>query len=369
MTNNNRNYLFTQNFYFLVALILVLSTNNSFSQDNHFTGYAIATVNQDSIIETKAAGYANKLDKTPYSIKTIQPVGSVSKTLIGISLLIAKEKGLVNLDEDINTYLDFNIKNPYLKEENIITLRHLATHTSGIIDNEKIYEESYCFNTTPTISLKDYLKTHLNSNNTKHLKKSFYKSRAGKRYSYSNIGSALAAYIIEKVSGQSYADFTKENILNPLGMSNSGWFYSDIDNFQHTVLYDEKDKELNPYTLITYPDGGFRTTITDLSLYLIEIIKGYNGNSSLLSKESWNELFKRNFTTAVKVDNINEREPNTGLFMVYFKSGKIGHTGSDPGVSCLMMFDPKSNNGKIFMSNEDITKENLSEFKKIWGIQ
>ncbi|WP_373400700.1 serine hydrolase domain-containing protein [Algoriphagus halophilus] len=170
--------------------------------------------------------------------------------------------------------------------------------------------------------------------------------------------------MIEKVSGQSYSDFTKENILEPLGMLNSGWFYSDID--YHAVLYDEKDNSLKPYTLITYPDGGFKTTITDLSKYLIQIIKGYNGNSSLLTKESWSELFRKNFNT--DVENIDEKEPNTGLFMVYFKSGKIGHTGSDPGVSCIMIFDPISNSGKIFMANEDITKENLTEFKKIWGI-
>lgn len=354
--------------HIVIVLIVSIITLNGFCQDNTFTGYAVASVNQDSILNLKTVGYADKINKIPYSEKTIQPVGSVSKTLIGISLMIAKEKNLVDLDEDINTYLDFTISNPYLNGDNVITLRHLATHTSGIIDNEKIYEESYCFDTIPNTTLGDYLKTHLSSENKAHLKKSFYKSKAGERYSYSNIGSALAAYIIEIVSGQSYDDFTKENILTPLGMSNSGWFYNDINTSNHTLLYDEKDTVLNPYTLITYPDGGFKTTIMDLSNYLIEIIKGYNGNSSLVTKESWDEIFKKNFTVENKVENIDQKEPNTGLFMVYFKSGKIGYTGSDPGVSCIMMFDPMVNNGKIFMANEDITKENLNEFKRIWGV-
>ncbi len=257
--------------------------------------------------------------------------------------------------------MDFSVSSPYFNGDNVITLRHLATHTSGIIDNEKIYEESYCFDTVPNTSLGNFLKTHLNSSDKKQLNKSFYKSKAGERYSYSNIGSALAAYIVELVSGQSYSDFTKENILTPLNMSKSGWSYSDIDGSNHAQLYDEKDNVLDSYTLITYPDGGFRTTIIDLSKHLIEIIKGYNGNSSLMTKESWNMLFKKNFTSDAKVDNIDEREPNSGLFMVYFKSGKIGHTGSDPGVSCVMMFAPQLNNGKIFMANEDITKENLRD--------
>ena len=75
----------------------------------------------------------------------------------------------------------------------------------------------------------------------------------------------------------------------------------------------------------------------------------------------------KNFSCALNIDNIDVKEPNTGIFIVYFKSGKIGHTGSDLGVSSFMMFDPQINVGQIFMANEDLIKENLQEFKNIWG--
>lgn len=353
-------------FYITFILISFLSIQSCTAQNGKFTGYATAVVNEDRILKIETFGLADKEEKKDYSKNTIQPIGSVSKTFIGISLMIAKEKELVDLDKDINEYLDFRIVNPHVDGSNIITLRHLATHTSGIMDNEKIYESAYAYELYPKTSLRAYLYEHLN-HNAKSVKKSFLKKKAGVQYEYSNIGAALAAYIIEKVSEKSFNEFTEENIFKPLNMNNTGWFYKDIDSTQHSILYNEKDKPLKPYSCITYPDGSLKTNIQDLSLYLIELIKGYNGNSTLLAKKSWNELYAKNFSKENNIQDINPREPNTGIFMAYFKSGKIGHTGSDLGVSAFMMFNPNTNVGQILMANEDLTPDNLEEFKGVWN--
>ncbi|PKV52751.1 CubicO group peptidase (beta-lactamase class C family) [Aquimarina sp. MAR_2010_214] len=352
--------------YFTFILITFLSVQSCTSQDGKFTGYATAVVNEDEVLEIEAFGLADKEKKKNYSKNTIQPIGSVSKTVIGVSLMIAKEKGLIDLDKDINEYLDFKIVNPHIDDSNIITLRHLATHTSGIMDNEKIYESAYAYELSPKISLRAYLYEHLN-HNRKSVKKSFLKKKAGVQYEYSNIGAALAAYIIEKISAKPFNEFTKENIFTPLKMNNTGWFYENINSAQHSILYDEKDQVIQPYSCVTYPDGSLKTNIQDISLYLIELIKGYNGNSTLLTKKSWSELYAKNFNENNEVQNINPREPNTGLFMAYFKSGKIGHTGSDLGASAFMMFNPKTNVGQILMANEDLSSDNLERFKKIWN--
>ncbi|WP_106794966.1 serine hydrolase [Aquimarina sp. Aq78] len=352
--------------YFTFILITFLSIQSCTSQDGKFTGYATAVVNGDKVLEIETFGLADKEKKKNYSKNTIQPIGSVSKTVIGVSLMIAKEKGLIDLDKDINEYLDFKIVNPHIDGSNIITLRHLATHTSGIMDNEKIYESAYAYELSPKISLRAYLYEHLN-HNRKSVKKSFLKKKAGMQYEYSNIGATLAAYIIEKVSAKPFNEFTKENIFIPLKMNNTGWFYKNINGTQHSILYDEKDQAIQPYSCVTYPDGSLKTNIQDMSLYLIELIKGYNGNSTLLTKKSWSELYAKNFDEKNKVQNINPREPNTGLFMAYFKSGKIGHTGSDLGASAFMMFNPRTNVGQILMANEDLSSDNLERFKKIWN--
>ncbi len=351
----------------LTFSFITIVLSKSYCQDTGFVGYATASIKQDSIKELNYVGFSDKEKSLKYNSSTIQPIGSVSKTFIGLSLMIAKEKGLLDLDEDIHKYIDFEFVNPNLKKENKITLRHLATHTSGIIDNEKQYESSYSFGLKPNMELGDYLKEYLTKKGSKYSKKNFNKSKAGEEYEYSNIASGLTAYIIEKVSGKSFDLFTKEYIFKPLGMKNTGWFYKDIEKLNHAVLYDEQDKALEPYSCAVYPDGSLKTTINDLSIYLIELMKGYNKKSKLLSEKSWEELFKKNFNDDVNVKNINKKEPNSGLFMVYFKSGSIGHTGSDLGVSTIMTFNPKTNNGKIFMANEDLTERNLEKFKLIWS--
>ena len=103
----------TKPIFYLVCSLFLFSLS-SVAQDNSFTGYATAIVNLDSIIQINTFGYADKEKKLTYSENAIQPIGSVSKTFIGIALMIAKEKGLIDMDADINTYLDFKIVNPYI---------------------------------------------------------------------------------------------------------------------------------------------------------------------------------------------------------------------------------------------------------------
>ena len=332
-----------------------------------FVGYAIASVTENSI-KAKGIGLADKKSVTQYDTLTTQPVGSISKTLIGLSLMIARDQGLIDLDEDINTYLDFQVENPRVSEDNIITLRHLATHTSGIVDNGKFYyKEAYVSGTKSNLPLGTYLRQYLANGGEMYSKKNFSKHEAGTYYEYSNVAAALAAYVLERASSVPFNEFTQQNILKPLKMNQSGWFYDEIDTTTLATLYDEEGNTLEPYTLVTYPDGGFKTSIQDLSIYLQELMKGYHHRSSLLADASWDELFRKNFTDKNPVENIDLKEPNSGIFIVYSKSGKIGHTGSDPGVSAMMWFDPATSEGNIFMANQDITEDNVGKFKSIWA--
>ena len=350
-------------FFVLLAGIVTVAQQKP---DTTFTGYATAKLHTNGVADFFEYGFANLKSQEKYSTETIQNVGSVSKTLIGVSLMIAKEKGLLDLDQNIQEYLDFQLQNPWTEEGSHITLRQLATHTSGIVDNEKYYLKSYCEGERPKMALGEFLKQYLEKGGDLYSKKNFSKAESGKAYTYSNIGAALAAYVIERVSGIPFSEFTKTHILDPLKMEDSGWSYAEIDTAKHAILYGEDDEPLRAYTLITYPDGGFRTSIADLSIYLKELIKGYDHQSNLLKDESWDELFRRNFSVENPVENINPKEPNSGLFMMYSKSGMIGHTGSDPGACCIMWFHPETGEGYIFMANEDLTKQNIASFKNIW---
>ncbi|NJL15363.1 MAG: hypothetical protein HC913_21755 [Microscillaceae bacterium] len=134
----------------------------------------------------------------------------------------------------------------------------------------------------------------------------------------------------------------------------------------YAQLIDEKDNPLEFYSLATYPDGAMKTNIVDLTRLLQALIKGYKGESNILDENSWKIFYAKNFTETKPVTGINPKEPNCGIFIVYAKSGAIGHTGSDPGLCSFMFFNPSKMTGRIFMGNEDLTKHNLDSFKMIW---
>lgn len=350
----------------LFSVLFFMGAHLLNAQDDAFTGYAISKI-KDGKSQIQTFGFMDRENAKPYTEFTIQPIGSVSKTVVGLAVMKAIELGFLDLDTDINRYLEFEVSNPNIETSDTITLRHLATHTSGIVDREKVYKKSYEKGLNAKTELGEFLKQYLTKDGKFYSKSNFGRYKAGQEYNYSNIGAALAAYIVEKAVKQSFSDFTEKYIFQQLGMHHTHWFYQENILANYSQLYDEKDKPLPFYSLVTYPDGALKTNISDLSLYLQALMDGFNRRSALLGNQFWDIYFKQNFSTEKPVKNINEKEPNIGIFIVYSKNGKIGHTGSDPGLSSILFFDPQTNEGKIFLGNEDITSKNLESFKRIWA--
>ena len=317
-----------------IIISFIFSSNLVFGQDTLFTGFATSIIDTNSRL-IKTYGFKDKEKIANYDSTTIQPVGSVSKVVIGLALMKANELSFVNLDTDINQYIGFNIINPNLKNNQPITLRHLATHTSGIRDNEKFYEQAYTKGLISPFSLEEFLVSYLDKNGKRYSKKNFGNYPAGEEYNYSNIGAALAAYVIESASKIPFDQFTKRYIFQPLNMLQTHWFYDENQLDKYTQLFDEKDNQLDFYSLATYPDGAMKTNIVDLSKLLQELIKGYAGESDLLTENSWKIYFTKNFSENRPVKGVNPKEPNSGIFIMYVKSGAIGHTGS-----CLLYTSP-----------------------------
>lgn len=117
---------------------------NRIQENSNLVGFAVAIVNKDSIVYSKGFGYSNKEQQIPYATKTVQPIASISKTLLGMALMKAQEIGILDLDDKINDHLPFTIQNPFYPKEPI-TIRQLASHTSSILDTEH-YGKIYIFN-------------------------------------------------------------------------------------------------------------------------------------------------------------------------------------------------------------------------------
>src|SRR5690606_2994267 len=167
--------------------------------------------------------------KEKYTENTIQHIASVSKTLIGIALMKAKEMGKLNLDDPIQDYLPFKVINPYYPDETI-TIRQLATHTSSINDTEQYMERAWILTKDQDLTnistaypaqrlnssefdvpMEKYLNGYLEINGQYYQDNNYIKFKPGERYNYSNIGATLCALVIEKATGQADRKSTRLN--------------------------------------------------------------------------------------------------------------------------------------------------------------
>ncbi|MFT6961710.1 MAG: CubicO group peptidase (beta-lactamase class C family) [Flammeovirgaceae bacterium] len=260
----------------------------------------------------------------------------------------------------------FKVINPYHK--NIpITIRQLATHTSSIND-EGNYNKAYIFeeeldkkefpeawgkyidmyNKNTPMEMKDFLEKVFKEGGDWETKKNFIEAKPGTKYEYSNIGASLLAYCTQLSVGKNYMDFTKELILEPLKMENSGWSLKEVDSKNHISYYNEIYNIVLPYYCVTYPDGNLYSSVHDLTKFMQEMMKGYEGNSSMLTAESFQEMMK---------NQIPELDVPTGIIWDMDNTCSIGHGGNDFGIATMMFFDPDTGIGKILFTNVSTEKE------------
>lgn len=347
-----------------------------------FNGFSASIVDSTGIIYNQGFGYADVEKKKKYTKNTIINIASISKVFIGVALLKALEMNFIDLDDPINKHLPFKVVNPNYPNE-LITIRQLATHTSSIVDTD-IYMET-CYVNKDDIPIAENLKEKyglyyqnpskdwmpLAEYLSKILKKeeAFYKTntfsnrKPGEVYEYTNVGAALCALVIESAANKPFSEFTEEYLFQPLEMSSTSWLFQEVDSTKYSKLYYD-EQELPYYKILSYPDGGLITSSTDLSKFLVELIKGHSGNGNLLNSGSYQELFKSQLEAKAFEGKENY---NVGLFIEKeLAYDVIGHSGGDPGTNTMMYFDSEKGIGKIFITNTDSKKENSGDV--MWGI-
>ena len=376
---------------FLIATLPCLAqTNDSIADaltrdldvlasENLMVGFSVALYNKEGTLYERGFGYADKLTQKSYTEHTIQNIASISKTVSAIALLKAQELGKLDLDDPINKHLPFTVINPYYPDVPI-TIRQIATHTSSIQDRGYWYsfnsyvmkgkkqagekKKIYFSKPEKMLTLAELYHNYLNPDGKNYRKKSFSKHKPGEHYQYSNIASAIGAYIIELATGEDFKSFTQQHVFDPLGMDDTGWSWEDIDLDQHSKVYTVSHKPIAPYSLITYPDGGLRTSAHDMAIYGSELVKGYAGRGKLLSPKSYVEIYSGALTPEQLASRGND---NKGVFFEITDKHQIGHSGSDPGVTTLMYFDTDKRVGRYLQVNTEVNKKNRDTFRAIYN--
>lgn len=170
-------------------------------------GGVISVVKDGKLLFARGYGYADLAKRTPPSPDTtlFRP-GSTSKLFTWTAVMQQVEQGKLDLDKDVNAYLDFTIPP---RDGKPITLREIMTHTAGFEDTAR----GLLPKSTDEVDLERYLKTHIPAR--------IYPP--GDIVAYSNYGCGLAGYIVQRVSGERFQDYIQQHIFAPLGMDHSSF--------------------------------------------------------------------------------------------------------------------------------------------------
>jgi CubicO group peptidase (beta-lactamase class C family) len=235
-------------------------------------GATVSIVKDGKLLFVKGYGYADVQKKQSVSAQTLFRPGSISKLFTWTAVMQLFEQGKLDLNRDVNEYLDFKIPEAFGKP---ITLKNIMTHTPGF--EEQIKD---LFTTSGTPNLGEYLKTHIPAR--------IYPP--GIVPAYSNYGTALAGYIVERVSGRPFDEYIAENIFKPLGMTHSTFAQPLPSSLAPSMSggYRLGSDPAEPFEVINpFPAGSLSSSATDMAQFMIAHLQdGQLGEAHILKPET-----------------------------------------------------------------------------------
>ena len=310
----------------------------------HIPNATVSVVKEGEIVYKKGFGFADIEDNISVDADTsLFRIGSTSKLITWTAVMQLVEDGKLDLNVDVNNYLDFEIPPRLINSlggiiAEPITLTHLMTHTPGFEDYPDVL---FRLSADEWLPLNEYIRNYLPSRIFP----------AGEVAAYSNYGTALAGYIVERVSGLHFAEYVEKNIFLPLGMNKS--------TYRQPLSVDVSTHIARPYRFINgvyvggdfeyilpEPAGSMSSTALDMARFMIAHLDGgaYNGGR-ILKEETIKKMHKQHFTNHPDLGGM------TLGFMegIFNNQGVIFHGGGTMLYSTGFYLVPEENIG-IFIS-------------------
>lgn len=323
-------------------------------------GLATAVIVDGRVVWTRSYGLADRERAQPLTPQTAMNLASIAKTTIGVAMMRLVAEGRLDLDADINRYLPFRVVNPHHPAARI-TLRQLATHSSSITDRRDFYAALYQPVDAPRPSLDALLRSYLVEGGADYRAENFLRVAPGASRDYSNLAATLAAYIVERVAGESFDAHTRRVLFEPLGLCNTRWNRTlpEPPGLPQSRLYAQDDTgthRIEPYALASYPEGGLLMSVEDLARYFAMLLSGGALDGvRVIDREALAEMQRFQWTPQHKPADYALTEGNSGLFWrTKFNGERVGHGGNDPGVAAEMLTDADGRVGIIFVSNTSL---------------
>lgn len=305
----------------------------------HVPGATYALVKDGKILSSKGYGFAD-LEKqiTVNPAQTLFHLGSISKLFTATAIMQLSERGLLNLNDDINKYLKhFQLENNYSQPVNFT---HLLTHTAGF-DERNIGIAAR--NVSAIKPLEKYLKKRIPPRVLP----------PGNVIQYSNHGMALAGYLVEVISAMPFAEYINNNIFRPLGMSHSSFLQPLPKSLEANLAqgYEYKQGKYRKVLLDYFnvaPAEALNATANDMAQFMLAHLQnGSNITSRILSENTTQEMHKQHFT-------YDSRLPGYvyGFYERFYNNQRaIGHEGNWHGFSSYLILLPSQKLGFFIAHN------------------
>ena len=314
----------------------------------------IAVVHGDRLIWSRGFGEDPRVD-------SVYMNGSVQKSFGAVAVLQLAERGLVDLDADVSTYLPFELRHPGHPNEPV-TIGMLLDHRSGLDaanhqfawDTGSVFSPDYrpaCPPDLLEMSLEQFMAASLTPEGSNY-DEGIWVATPGSRYHYSLVAFALLRAMVERVAGQSFPDHMRQNIFDPLGMTNSGYSAEPFAG-RHTVPHTRIDGE--NVELPVWNGRGYmmHTTAEDQARFMLALMhRGQAADFRLLRSETV-ELMQTS-TSRRKVlfrSSPDLQRVGDGPGLHQLRGGWHGYGGSTPGYQCLLRFHPSKKVGYVILTN------------------
>lgn len=307
----------------------------------HIPGATVAVVKDGKLLFAKGYGYADLEKRTPVvADKTLFYPGSAGKLFTWTAVMQLVEQGKLDLKADINQYLDFTVPTAF---DDPITLEHLLTHTAGF---EEQLEALMVPGQADIRPLRDFL--------VETMPVQVY--TPGTTFAYSNYGTGLAGYIVERVSGQRFEQYITDHILKPLDMTRSSAVQPLPADLMADLAkgYHYRDGRYAPVDfewISASPAAPIHMTATDAAKFMIAHLNhGQYGSRRILQAETCEIMHEKQFAHDPRVNG------NGYGFMVSRQNGQTiaWHSGGSAHFNTMLALIPDQNVGFFISYNAPI---------------
>lgn len=303
-------------------------------------GIAVGVIHDREIVWSRGFGYADLDSKTPVTPRTRFRMASHTKLFTATAILQLRDAGKLRLDDPVSQHLPWFRMKPASEDDGPVTIEHLLTHSSGLPR-----EANSQYWMTFRFPVYDEIR------NTVSGQQAAYPPDT--RWKYSNLAFALAGMIVEKASGESWPDYVRRHILDPLGMKDST-----IDTpaeglatgYGRRMPDGSRRKMEFMDTKGIGPAAGLTSTVEDMAKFVsLQFGKGKAGGAQILSGATLREMHR------VRVLENNWTRGNGLGFAVSRIKDKVyvGHGGSLAGYKTHTYFSPEDGVGVVVLTNGD----------------